>query len=273
VADILLPIRDLAIIKKLDYWRRLFFKPFCFFLFGIGAFLLGAIVYPIILVVVRDRVALRKASRRLVGGAFSLFVGLMRFLGLIQVEFENGEALRESRGFIIAANHPSLIDVVILASLIPQADCIVKQALWDTPLMRWIVRRSYIPNSLEFQKTAELCHASFAEGNSLIVFPEGTRTKEGELPRLRRGAARIALCTGRDILPVRISTSDARGLRKGDPFMCLSKEGPVRFSIRVMPPIRVEEYAALEPAIGARALTKHLSEAICIYPPMESVDG
>jgi 1-acyl-sn-glycerol-3-phosphate acyltransferase len=197
----------------------------------------------------------------------------MRFLGVIRVEFENDEVLRESRGLIVAANHPSLIDVVLLASRMPQADCIVKQALWDTPFVRWIVRRSYIPNSLGFNETTELCCASFAEGNSLIVFPEGTRTKEGEPPRLRRGAARIALSTGRDILPVRIFSSDARGLRKGDPFLSLSKDGPIQFNVMAMPPIRVVEYAGMEPAIGARALTKRLSEVICNYPPMESVDG
>lgn len=260
-------------IRTLDYWRRLACKAVCFFFFGLGSLLIGAIVYPVILLFLRESAPLRRATRGLVRGSFSLFVELMSFFGLIRVEFKNLEALSGSKGMIIAANHPSLIDVVILGSRIPQTDCIVKRSLWDTPFVRLIVRRSYIPNSLGFEETARLCGASLAEDNSLIVFPEGTRTKAGAAPRLGRGAARIALFTGKDILPVRISSDDVRGLRKGDPFLSLPRSGPVRYRIEALSPISVRDYAELEPAKGARALTRRLSEAILGYPAMEHPDG
>jgi 1-acyl-sn-glycerol-3-phosphate acyltransferase len=260
-------------IKALDYWRRLLCKAVCYFFFGIGAFVLGALVYPVLIVAVRDKLALRRISRSLVSSSFRLFIFTMGAFGLVRVEFENEEALRGARGLIVAANHPSLIDIIILASRIPQADCIVKRALWDTPFVRWIVRCSYIPNSLGFPETVQLCSASLAEGNSLVVFPEGTRTKEGQPPKLQRGAARVALSTGRDIVPVRIYSDDTRGLRKGDPFLSLPREGPIRFKVRVMPMIKIEDYAGTEAAIAARALTKRLSEAISTYSSTEPALG
>lgn len=260
-------------IRKLDYWRRLACKAVCFFFFGLGSLLIGAIVYPAILLFLRESATLRRATRGLIRGSFFFFVNLMKFFGLIRVEFANPEALIGSKGMIIVANHPSLIDVVILGSRIPQADCIVKRSLWDTPFVRLIVRRSYIPNSLGFEETARLCGTSLAEGNSLLVFPEGTRTKAGKRPRLGRGAARIALFTGRDILPVRISSNDVRGLRKGDPFLSLPRSGPVCYCIEALSPISVSDYAGLEPARGARALTRRLSEAILGYPATEHPDG
>jgi 1-acyl-sn-glycerol-3-phosphate acyltransferase len=249
-------------IEKIDYYRRLACKAICFFFFGLGSLFIGGVVYPVMLILVRERSTLRKAIRDLVRGAFSTFVRLMGFFGLVYVEFENPEALREARGLIVAANHPSLIDVVILGSRIPRADCIVKQALWEMPFVRYIVRKSYIPNSLGFEETVRLCDASLAEGNSLIVFPEGTRTRPGQEPKLGRSAARIALTTGRDVLPVRIVSRYPRGLRKGDPFWSMPERGPIRFRVTALSPISVSEYAGMEPAIGARALTKRISELI-----------
>jgi 1-acyl-sn-glycerol-3-phosphate acyltransferase len=249
-------------LDKLDYARRMVSKMVCYFFFGLGALLLGAFFYPLLSIFIRDEVALRRLSRRMVRLSFAAFVRLMQIFGLIRVEFENAEALRRSEGFIVAANHPSLIDVVILGSLVPHADCIVKRQLWGVPFVRSIVRRAYIPNGLEFDETARLCGSSLSEGNTLIVFPEGTRTRKDEVPRLRRGAARLAISTGHDILPVCIFSGDASGLRKGDPFFCLPERGPTVYLVRALEPIRVGEYARMEPALGARALTKHLTDVI-----------
>jgi 1-acyl-sn-glycerol-3-phosphate acyltransferase len=260
-------------LKKLGYWRRIAGKTICFFFFGLGAFVIEAVIYPPLSLFVRDEAKLRKATRGIIRGSFRLFVDFMRFMRVIEVEFENADLLRDSSGLIVAANHPSLIDVVILGSVIRQSDCIVKRALWDTPFVRWIVRRSYIPNSLGFDETAMLCASSLEEGNTLIVFPEGTRTKEGQAPDLKRGAARIALSTGCDILPVRISSSDTRGLRKGDPFFSMPEDGPIKYSVKALGPISVDEYRGIEPALGARALTKRLSEVISNYPLSEPIHG
>jgi 1-acyl-sn-glycerol-3-phosphate acyltransferase len=260
-------------IEKIDYYRRLICKAVCFFFFGLGSLLIGAIIYPVILVLVRERSILKNVTRDLVRGAFALFIRLMSFFGLIRVEFDNAEALSGAKGFVIAANHPSLIDVVILGSRIPRADCIVKQSLWKTPFVRQVVRRSYIPNSLGFDETVRLCEASLAEGSSLIVFPEGTRTRQGQAPKLGRGAARIALTTGRDVLPVRIFSPYARGLRKGDPFWSMPEKGPIRYFVTAMSPIRVSEFSEMEPALGARALTRRISEAILTYPKTEPFHG
>ncbi len=64
------------------------------------------------------------------------------------------ELLREDRNCIIVANHPSLIDYVLIASQLPQCDCLVKAAIWENPFMKRIVKAAgYIPN----QAPIDLC--------------------------------------------------------------------------------------------------------------------
>jgi len=163
------------------------------------------------------------------------------------------------------ANHPSLIDVVILIAYLPQADCIVKAQLWKNPFVRGVVRSLYIPNSLSFEDTVSACADSLAEGNSLVIFPEGTRTNSDSPPRLKRGSARFALRTGRGILPVLIRAGDARGLRKGDPFFTLSREGRLVFDLEPLEQIGVEAYRGQEPARAARLLTREIQARIVAY--------
>jgi 1-acyl-sn-glycerol-3-phosphate acyltransferase len=246
----------------LNYWWRIFAKVLSFTLFGVGALLLAFLVFPAIRLSIHPHRRLQRAMRRTVSGAFSLFVTIMTFLGLIEIHMRDPERLRAAKGVIVVANHPSLIDVVILIAYLPQADCITKSALHRNPFVRGVVRPIYIPNSLSFQETVSACADSIAEGNSLVIFPEGTRTSSDGLPRLKRGSAQLAVRVGCDILPVVINASNPRGLRKGDPFLSLSREGPLVFDIAPLGRISMEAYREQEPGISARVLTRELETLI-----------
>ena len=246
----------------LNYWWRLFAKTLSFTLFGLGALLLSLLVFPVIPLFVHSRQGLRRVLRRTVSGSFSLFVLVMKILGLIKVRVRDPERLREAKGVIVVANHPSLIDVVILIAHMPQADCIIKSKLRKNPFVRGVVGRIYIPNSLSFPETVSACADSLAEGNSLVIFPEGTRTASGAQPCLKRGSAQLALRVGCEILPVLIKASNPRGLRKGDPFFSLAREGPLVFDIEPLERISVEPFRDREPGIGARVLTSELENLI-----------
>ena len=124
--------------------------------------------------------------------------------------------LREP-GRLIVANHPTLLDVVLLVSQMPAVDCIVKRGLWRNPFLRWPVAwAGYLPNS-EGEALIEECSATLRRGHSLLVFPEGTRTVPGKPLHMQRGAAHIALAAGCDILPVTIAC-DPPTLFKGNPW-------------------------------------------------------
>ena len=123
---------------------------------------------------------------------FRAFMETMRVLGILTYRVEGAERLREP-GRLIVANHPTLIDVVLLVSQMPEVDCIVKRGLWRNPFLRWPVSwAGYLPTAAG-EELIEECSATLRRGHSLLVFPEGTRTVPGKPLRMQRGAAHIAL--------------------------------------------------------------------------------
>ena len=137
----------------------------------------------------------------------------MRVLGILTYRVEGAERLRKP-GRLIVANHPTLIDVVLLVSQMPEVDCIVKRGLWRNPFLRWPVSwAGYLPNS-EGEQLIEACAATLRRGHSLLVFPEGTRTVPGKPLRMQRGAAHIALAADAEILPVTITLRSADAVQR-----------------------------------------------------------
>ena len=140
----------------------------------------------------------------------------MRVLGILTYRVDGAERLREP-GRLIVANHPTLLDVVLLVSQMPEVDCIVKRGLWRNPFLRWPVSwAGYLPN-IEGEALIEECSATLRRGHSLLVFPEGSRTVPGKPMRMQRGAAHIALAADSEILPVTIAC-DPPTLFKGNPW-------------------------------------------------------
>ena len=127
--------------------------------------------------------------------AFRAFVGMLTGLRVIEVKIDDPGLLRGSKGVIVVANHPTLIDIVLLSAFIPRAQCIVKRELLDSPFLGRIVRGSgYIPNDLEPEALVDACRAALADGRSLIVFPEGTRSRPGVPLHFHRGFAHLRHC-------------------------------------------------------------------------------
>ena len=90
-------------------------------------------------------------------------------------QIEGGERLQRD-GLLVLANHPTLIDVVCLISLLPNADCVVKRAVARNPFMRGPVRAAgYISND-DGAGLVDDCVAAVHAGGTLVIFPEGTRS-------------------------------------------------------------------------------------------------
>lgn len=233
-------------------------KMLAFVLFGIGGLSLALGVFPVIMLVARPEDRFRKIMRFVLGKSFGLFVFVIKVLGLVHVTVINKDALKQAKRMIICANHPSLIDVVFLIGMIPRCDCIVKAKLWSNPFVQGVVRNVYIPNSLSPAETIAACERSFQEDNNLVLFPEGTRTIPGAMPKFHRSAARIALRTGRPIIPVRITIPDAQGMQKGDHLFSSPRNGVLELTIEVMEPLEPGDYAHMEEPLAARHLTDKL---------------
>ena len=243
----------------LNRWWRVLATGFSFAAFGIGGLLLGAVVFPLLLVVVRHRQRRSLLARRTIHHLFRGFVAMMCVLGLCSVEVRQRERLRRS-GLLILASHPSLIDVVFLMALVRNADCIVKAALLRNPFTRGPVRAAgFVCNDSGPGLIAD-CVASVRAGNNLIVFPEGTRTPAGStLGRLQRGAANLAVRGELTITPVRITCSQQM-LGKADKWWRV----PCRaghFVIDVGDDIPIESHLAEDGALAlaARRLNDELA--------------
>ncbi|MDR2211853.1 MAG: 1-acyl-sn-glycerol-3-phosphate acyltransferase [Spirochaetaceae bacterium] len=201
----------------LGYAWRVFAKWFSFFIFGLGTLILVTLIFPPLRLVLHSRRRFRRRARALVSLSFRFFIQIMTLLGIVRLDAGDRARYRKLSGKIVAANHPSLLDVVMLFALIPNGDCIVRGGLSKT-IVSGVVRQLYIPNTLDFEKLLEDCRESLEEGNCIIIFPEGSRTPRHGESRYKKGAARISLYSHCPVVPVKIGGNDKYGLGKGDPW-------------------------------------------------------
>ena len=238
---------------------RIFGTGLSFVCFGLGAVLMGFTIWPLLRFSTFDRRRGIARVQRAVSLSMRLFLWLMETLGVVSTEVHGREKLREPGQFVIA-NHPTLIDVVILVGLMPEVDCIVKQALWRNVFLRWPVYwAGYISNATG-EGLIAACVAALRAGRSLLVFPEGTRTKPGGALELQRGAAQIALAAQVPMRPVTI-TCHPITLFKGNAWYRVPARR-AHFVITVGEPIPVAEFLAKgeSPPLAARHLTKALAD-------------
>jgi 1-acyl-sn-glycerol-3-phosphate acyltransferase len=190
-------------MKRLSRWARIAATGISFAVFGIGGLVLACFGFPLLRVVAKSPLERERRAQYLVHLAFRFHVWVMKGLGVCTVSVLGAERLREPGGQLIVANHPTLIDVVLIGSLMPQLDCLVKTDALRNPFMRGAVHAAgYVPNDLGEAVVAS-CVARLREGRSLLLFPEGTRSMmSGELGAFHRGAAHVALRSGRPIRPL-----------------------------------------------------------------------
>jgi 1-acyl-sn-glycerol-3-phosphate acyltransferase len=256
---------DVAVISPqsrsslLNRWWRVIATGFSFAAFGLGGLLLGLLVFPLLLVIVRHHQRRSALARWTIHHLFRLFVAMMCGLGLCSLEVRGRERLHR-RGLLILASHPSLIDVVFLMSLVRDADCIVKAALLRNPFTRGPVRAAGFVCNDSGPGLIDDCVASVRSGNNLIVFPEGTRTPAGSaLGRLQRGAANLAVRGELPITPVRITCSQQM-LGKSDKWWRVPRRAG-HFVIDVGDDIPIDAHLAEDgaQALAARRLNDELA--------------
>ncbi len=242
----------------LDRAWRVIATGIAFSAFGIGGLLLRLVYFPWLDLSVRDPQCKARRARAMVQRSFAGHIELMRALGILRYRIIGAEKLRRD-GLLILANHPTLIDVVFLISLVPNADCVVKARLARNPFTRGPVRAAHYICNDSGAGLIEDCIRSLHGGSNLVIFPEGTRTPLDGALRLQRGAANIAVRGGIDVTPVLIDCRP-RSLTKGLPWW----QVPVtrmQFTIDVRDDIAVQPFLDAsngECALAARHLTAHL---------------
>ena len=151
----------------------------------------------------------------------------------VRVEAHGTEEIDPTASYIYFVNHESFYDILVLFACLPgQIRFLAKQSLFYLPVLGWsMAAAGFVPVDRADRKRAaaslEKAAKKIQRGKSLIIFPEQTRTKTGELLPFKKGGVLIALKTGNPILPVGLAGTFSI-IRKGSFFL---SPGPVAVEI------------------------------------------
>ncbi len=240
-------------------WRIAATGMFFALLFGGGA-ILALTAFPIIHLTTRSPEKRRTRNRAAIHKSFQIYIALLQALQLADLKIIGAEKLNDAGGRMIVANHPSLLDVVLLMALVRRSQCIVKSEFWESGTLGRLVRGAgYIRNDLEPEALLAACRNSLAAGETLLIFPEGTRSVPGEPVAFRRGFANIATLLGAEIQTV-VITCDPPTLTKGEKWWSVPVHKPL-FAVDVGELIKASDWIGTEPrSIASRRLTRYVNK-------------
>ena len=111
------------------------------------------------------------------------------------------------------ANHASMVDIWAMFVAVPVPfRFIAKKQLGAIPLFGWAMRAGRFifidrQNAASARRSIEEAARRIKSGQSVVIFPEGTRTRDGRLNPFKKGGFHLALDSGADIVPVAIQGS------------------------------------------------------------------
>ncbi|MBO5997775.1 MAG: 1-acyl-sn-glycerol-3-phosphate acyltransferase [Alphaproteobacteria bacterium] len=235
---------------------------FCFGLFGVGGIVVGMILFPIFTLLV-PKEKKRIVLSRIVRGSWIFFVNVMIFLRLISVDFKSKQKFEDIKGTVIVANHPTLIDVVLLVSKIPNCICVVKNGLLKNPFIKNIIRSVYLVNGESPEDFLKKGGEILSAGMNIVIFPEGTRTKNPPTQKpskLYRGFAQLAVRFNAPVLPVHI-TCDPLILGKNQKWYNTGVK-TAHYTFRFLPIIKNKAVSEEDFHHQAKLLTQKIEEKL-----------
>jgi 1-acyl-sn-glycerol-3-phosphate acyltransferase len=254
-------------LHKLNYLQRLFFTGLAFASFSFGGLVLAVSVFPAIAFLSKTEEQRINRTRKVIHLSFRFFVFMLCVTGILNCDVYERERLKSAKGQLIVANHPTLLDVVFLISMLPQAQCIVKHELWDSKYLGGVMRwAGYIRNDGNPELLLEQCKKAINQGHNIVVFPEGTRSVPGQKLKFQRGFANIAALVPCDIQPVTISCVPP-SLAKGQKWYEIPPK-KMQFNFWVEEQLDIQNYIGHQPRSKVvrqltRELEQHFSGKVC----------
>jgi 1-acyl-sn-glycerol-3-phosphate acyltransferase len=132
-----------------------------------------------------------------------------------RVKVEGREKLPWHGPAVITANHLSILDILVLYGLFAPFKWVAKGELFRVPFVGWNMRLAdYVPIWRGDRESVRImmarCRAHLDRGVPVLIFPEGTRSQDGELLPFKEGAFRLACDANCPVFPVAVSgTGDA----------------------------------------------------------------
>jgi 1-acyl-sn-glycerol-3-phosphate acyltransferase len=169
------------------------------------------------------------------------------------VQVRGREHVQRGATYVMVANHLSLLDILVMFRLFRHFTWVSKAENFKVPLVGWNMHlNAYIPLQRGDRESAATmlatAEADLRDGISVMIFPEGTRSRDGKLKPFKSGAFELATRTGLPVLPIVVAgTGDALPARG----FVLRGRHPI--TLTVLPPIPAEGRDADELRDLARA--------------------
>lgn len=245
----------------ISYSYHIFFKIIWTIFLSVGAIFLSLLFFPILRIFIHPAEKFRGAAQKLVSASFNFFLILLRVSGFAKLITESRKEFHNLHSKIIVANHPSLLDTVILISLIPNSTMITGHR-YSKGVFGGVVKTCYMTNSLDFDELCKRCKENIESGGNVIIFPEGTRSPRHGQIHYKKGAARIARTLGANIIPVLIAGSDKFGLGKYNPILSYNPVEELIYHVIKLEEINISDYSELTDTISAKRVTQQYETQI-----------
>jgi 1-acyl-sn-glycerol-3-phosphate acyltransferase len=240
--------RAMRLVLSLVYW---------------GLFALSAIaIFPIALLV---WLATRPFDRR--GVALHAFTSGWAALYTVlnpawRVHVSGRERFRPDQTYVVVANHQSLLDILVLFRLFRHFRWVSKIENFRIPIVGWVMRMNrYVElergKAESVRRMLRACEQALAEGNSLLIFPEGTRSESGALRPFKTGAFELARNARCPILPVVID-----GTSKALPKHGIVLQGRHSIRVEVLDEIAPESFEGLNSSQLAEKVREQIAKAL-----------
>lgn len=202
--------------------------------------------------------------RRVVAHMYSCMWGYMyvAFNPLWRTRFEGREKLPWNGPAVLVANHLSLVDILVLYGFFRPFKWVAKGELFRIPFVGWnMVLNDYVRvwrgERESVKQMMAHCREHLARGSPLIIFPEGTRSRDGRMLPFKDGAFKLAAEAGCPLIPIAIAGSELALPKHGIIFR---QRATIR--VRVLEPLDPTAFASAEAlkAAARDAITAGVSE-------------
>jgi 1-acyl-sn-glycerol-3-phosphate acyltransferase len=162
-----------------------------------------------------------------------------------KIHIQGRELLDSKKAYVVISNHQSLLDILVLFNLFFHFKFVSKSEIFRVPLIGWNMRlNNYIElkrgDKRSIAKMMQDCKQALSAGSSVLIFPEGTRSPDGNIRSFKPGAFILAQEQKVAIQPIVIS-----GTNKALPKYSINFHGRCDIRVRVMPKIAYEQFAHL----------------------------
>jgi 1-acyl-sn-glycerol-3-phosphate acyltransferase len=138
--------------------------------------------------------------------------------------------------YVVVANHQSFLDIFLISNIPHEMKWVAKKDLFKIPWVGWAFSLvGDIPidrgDPASAVKVMAKANRYLEHGMSVMMFPEGTRGRDGKLLPFKTGAFKLAIDAGVPVLPIAVSGT-AQGMPKGSPWV-----RPSRLTVRILEPV------------------------------------